>query len=131
MNTARSRMTPLRDTSTPETASGSGHLDIEIDRSGRIMRIRLNGELDMLTAPLLADALERLAMSGRRRLLVDMTELSFMDRAGLAALSAAASDRTRRSKVAVTGCRPNVRRVFELTGLEELISDARSEAEPV
>lgn len=130
MGTARSHPTPLRDTSTPETASGLGHLEIEIDRSGGVMRIRLNGELDMLTAPLLADALGRLGTSGRRQLLVDMTELSFMDRAGLAALSAVATDRTRRSKVAVTGCRPNVRRVFELTGLDELISDARSETEP-
>jgi anti-sigma B factor antagonist len=105
-----------------ETPTAARYLDIEMEGSNGVVRMQLSGELDMLTAPLLIDALERLRVPGRRVLVVDLTELRFMDRAGLAALSAAANDRTRRMTVAVTGCRPNVRRVFELTGHEEMIS---------
>jgi anti-sigma B factor antagonist len=101
----------------------AGYLDIETKRSRGIVRIHLQGELDMLTAPLLTAALARIRTRGRRHLVVDMTELQFMDRVGLAALLGAAGYGTQRSVVAVTGCPPNVRRVLELTGHEDLIMD--------
>lgn len=107
-----------------EESTASGYLDIETKRSSGIVRIRLQGELDMLTAPLLTAALKGIRTPGRRHLVVDMTELQFMDRAGLAALLEAAGHGTRRSVLSVTGCPPNVRRVFELTGHEDLIADS-------
>jgi anti-anti-sigma factor len=109
-----------------EMSSAPGYLGIETERTnGSVVRIRLRGELDMLTAALLDEAIERNRMSGRRHLVVDMSELHFMDRAGLAALLEATGQGTRpRSVLAVTGCPANVRRVFELTGHEDLINDS-------
>jgi anti-anti-sigma factor len=79
----------------------------------------------MLTAPLLAEVLERDGASGRRHLVVDMTDLQFMDRAGLAALLEGVGQGGQpRPVLSITGCPPNVRRVLELTGHEDLINDS-------
>lgn len=100
-----------------------GYLAIEVERTRGALRAQLKGELDMLTAPLLSEALARIRTSDRRHLVVDMTELHFMDRAGLAALLERCGDGAERSMLTVTGCRENVRRVLELTGHDELIDD--------
>jgi anti-sigma B factor antagonist len=107
-----------------EESVPAGYLDVETTRSSAVVRIRLRGELDMLTAPLLTTALAGILTRGRRQLVVDMTELHFMDRAGLAALLEAAGHGIRRAALSVTGCSPNVRRVFELTGHEDIIVDS-------
>jgi anti-sigma B factor antagonist len=107
-----------------EMTPAPGYLGIETERTRSVLRVRLRGELDMLTAPLLAEALERDRASGRRHLVVDMTELQFMDRAGLAALLEGAGQGTQsRPVLSIMGCPPNVRRVLELTGHEDLIND--------
>ena len=107
-----------------EMRSAPGYLGIEAERTSSVLRVRLRGELDMLTAPLLTAALTPIRTPGRRHLVVDMTELQFMDRAGLAALLEAAGNGRRRWVLSVIGCPPNVRRVFELTGHEDLIADS-------
>lgn len=108
-----------------EVTSAPGYLGIETERSRSVLRICLRGELDMLTAPLLAEVLERDRGSGGRHLVVDMTELQFMDRAGLAALLEGAGQATAsRPVLSITGCPPSVRRVLELTGHEDLINDS-------
>jgi anti-sigma B factor antagonist len=107
-----------------EMRSAPGYLGIETERTRSVLRVRLRGELDMLTAPLLADVLERDRASGGRHIVVDMTELQFMDRAGLAALLEGAGQGTSsRPVLSIAGCPPNVRRVLELTGHEDLIND--------
>ncbi len=108
-----------------EMTSAPGYLGIETERTRSVLRICLRGELDMLTAPLLAEVLERNRASGGRHLVVDMTELQFLDRAGLAALLEGAGQGTHsRPVLSITGCSSNVRRVLELTGHEDLINDS-------
>ena len=108
-----------------EMAPALGYLGIETERTSSVLRVRLRGELDMLTAPLLAEVFERDRASGRRHLVVDMTELQFMDRAGLAALLEGVGQSAQsRPVLSITGCPPNVRRVLELTGHEDLINDS-------
>ena len=111
----------LRDTPDATTRN----LSIDLDGSGDPVRIHLDGELDMLTAPALIDALAQVRASGPRHLRFDMTELSFMDRAGLAAV-AAAGRTAGGSEVSITGCREHVRLVFELTGHSDLIDGSAS-----
>ena len=105
--------------------SAPGYLGIETERTRSVLRICLRGELDMLTAPLLAEVLERDRASGGRHLVVDMSELQFIDRAGLAALLEGAGQVSQSPPVlSIAGCPPNVRRVLELTGHEDLINDS-------
>ncbi len=110
-------------------AFATGTLDIRTDVSDGRARIRLIGELDILTAPLLAAAIQQLRAAGRPILVIDLTELRFMDRSGLAVVSAADQDADPHAMLAVTACRANVRRVFELTGHEHLLNRAELVAE--
>ncbi len=77
----------------------------------------LAGELDIASAPLFEQAIDELDASDTRRLLIDLTELLFMDSTGLRALlrarqAAAAADR---QMLLRPGPR-QVQRVFELSG---------------
>jgi anti-anti-sigma factor len=57
------------------------------DDAGRV-RVTLGGELDLFSRPALAHALEHAERSGKD-VVVDLSELSFMDCAGLALVRAA------------------------------------------
>jgi anti-anti-sigma factor len=60
-------------------------VDVHVEESGTTVRV--SGELDLVSEPLLNDALERAA---GRPVTLDLTELAFMDSTGLRALLGAA-----------------------------------------
>jgi anti-sigma B factor antagonist len=83
--------------------------------------IAAGGELDLYTSERLhekiADALEQ----GGRRILVDLTGVSFMDSTALGVLvNAAKALRTSRGQLVLVADDPRVTRVFEITGLERV-----------
>ncbi|GAA4579683.1 STAS domain-containing protein [Micromonospora coerulea] len=85
--------------------------------------LRLAGELDMSTAPELTAAIDRLARAGERHLLIDLTELTFCDSTGIAAIvrgdnRAAAEGGWLR----VTGASGRVARVLQVTGLADVLA---------
>jgi anti-anti-sigma factor len=90
--------------------------DARIDRQGQEITVRLSGELDMATAPTLEQALD--GVTGLIQF--DCTDLSFVDSSGLAIFSRV----ERNGGATLFGLRPNVRRVLEVAGLGNLISDS-------
>ena len=79
-------------------------------------------EIDMTNADCLRVALAQAAGNGHQRFVVDMTRTRFCDSSGVHALTAAhrrALDEDRQLLVAVSG--PSVRRIFELTGIDQVI----------
>ncbi len=48
--------------------------------------IRVNGRLNMVTAPRLREVVTQAVTSGKSRLVVDLTDVEFMDSSGLGAL---------------------------------------------
>lgn len=79
--------------------------------------VALAGELDMVNAPTVADALDTLVADGRQ-VVVDLTELTFIDSSGIHALV-----RPRGHEGAIElVCPPgNIRRVLELTKLQNVL----------
>jgi anti-sigma B factor antagonist len=80
--------------------------------------VRLDGELDLATAPDLDACLQQLAAAGSVRLLLDLSKVDFCDSTGLNRIVAAA----RRSAEAggwlrLAAPQPQLLRVLELTGL--------------
>lgn len=69
-------------------------LGVEVQHAGAEARLRLQGEVDLVTAPLLRQALE-LAEPGAERVVVDLRAVTFLDSSGLAVL-AAGNQRARR-----------------------------------
>ena len=89
--------------------------------------LKLTGELDLATAPRLADRLHRLRAE-RRTVVVDLSDVEFMDSSGLHVLIDAATDArgggwTLEVRDDVS---PQVRRLFELTDVEHLATAAAS-----
>ncbi len=93
----------------------------------RIAPFRPRGEIDMATASELADELLRYAATTEGDVVVDCCELEFIDSAGIGAILAAY--RTLRDlgrRLVVENPSPMTRRVFELSGLTELLAEADS-----
>jgi anti-anti-sigma factor len=92
-------------------------LEIHERRGSDQVTLALQGELDFCSG---AELAIRLADQGRSgaRIVVDLTELEFMDSAGMGVLHRAAHWAGEEGwTLSLTGPRPNVRRVLSLTDL--------------
>jgi anti-sigma B factor antagonist len=94
---------------------------MEVDRieEGGRVRLRLTGELDLYTAPALDDALVEAEGESWPLLVLDLTELEFMDSSGLRLIvrSHARAEQSNRRLVVVNGP-TTVARVFSATDLD-------------
>ena len=90
--------------------------------------MHLEGELDLLGAPAVADTITDLLDVGFQRIVVDLRLVSFLDSTGLRTLLTSRSRAYERgvALALVRGPRP-VERIFELTGTSSLFAfeDAR------
>jgi anti-sigma B factor antagonist len=92
-------------------------VETNIDQTGLAV-LTLAGELDLASAPKLEEAIEAIAARRPEGLTLDLTDLRFMDSAGIALLVLAT-----KTVGGVTLRRPSpiVRRVIEVTGLSEVL----------
>lgn len=66
---------------------GESKFSVEIEQlSDRAAVLRLTGEIDMLTAPEIVPSFQALADRGLTDVIVDATQVGFMDSSGIAAL---------------------------------------------
>lgn len=96
---------------------------IRLHSTGSAVAVIVSGELDLSTAPRLAAALDRVSRLEPEVVVVDLEEVDFMDCAGLKVLLRAADelDAADGRSLEVTGARCQVRKLFELTGTEQLL----------
>ena len=92
--------------------------------------VAVRGDLDLHTAPELNDALTRAIDEGRSRLVVDLTETSYLGSSGLTAL-VMAHKRLRKfgGQLVVVNVDPSIGRTFEITGLHLLFPLVRERSE--
>lgn len=89
---------------------------------GDLAVIIAGGELDANTAPVLREAIDQVLGQGARRLLFDLQGLDFIGSVGIGELIRAAKLlHERGGDLAVACCRPNVTRVFEISGTGALL----------
>jgi anti-sigma B factor antagonist len=91
--------------------------DVESDGNGTV-RVRLAGELDMSTVPVLAASLEHARAAGHDLIVIDLRALEFMDSTGLTLLTrwSLGSERDGFALALVAG-NERIQRLFELTRL--------------
>jgi anti-sigma B factor antagonist len=82
--------------------------------------VAVYGDVDLKSARSLRDALDEAAQESKPRLIVDMSEVPFMDSSGLAALIGAQKAFRARTKMIVV-CSENIRRIFEVTRLDSIV----------
>ncbi|MEU9047007.1 MULTISPECIES: STAS domain-containing protein [unclassified Kitasatospora] len=84
--------------------------------------VRANGEIDLDTAPSLRRALAA-ALESHREVVLDLSEVTFMDCAGLGALVHARNEADRRgARLALRGAGRRVVRLLKLTGLHRRLA---------
>jgi anti-anti-sigma factor len=100
--------------------------------SAGVLEFKLSGEVDLATVTPLREATRTAAASGEYQWLVfDLLRVTFMDSTGLHVLAEAQHTMSRQGGGTKVVCdAPNLRKVFELTGLDRLLSicSDRSEA---
>jgi anti-sigma B factor antagonist len=110
------------------TNSARAPFAIRAERRDGIARIRAHGELDLQTVPLLDRALEAVDKFKPARVVLDLTDLSFVDSMGVHAILRAHTRATESGIVlVVVNSSENVRKVFELTRTEHLFEAATSD----
>jgi anti-sigma B factor antagonist len=99
-------------------------LSVHLDERDGIPVARASGEIDVATAQGLRSELATVP-SGTRRLVVDLSDVTFLDSTGLGVLIATLKrlqDAEDESSVALVVTRPQIVRVLEVTGLTGVFS---------
>ncbi|HVC13741.1 MAG TPA: STAS domain-containing protein [Acidimicrobiales bacterium] len=93
----------------------------EVVTTGDVQVVALRGELDVANADVVKGAL----LSAKARVVVvDLSALTFIDSSGLTAIVHGHNDLTARGcGFELRGASEDIRRVFELTGLTDLLVD--------
>ena len=119
MDTERVRDT---DAIQPELLLELGELSVRSERDGSVHTIGLCGELDMGTADAVERELERVEATDAETVVLDLSELRFMDSTGVRfVVSANARFRENDRRLRIVRGPANVQRVFELCGVAELL----------
>lgn len=107
----------------PDDAPRPSLLDIET-HPGPDAVLALVGELDPGTAPLLqAQLLELAADAAVASVTIDLAGISFLDSSGVRAIVAGSEAlRARTGRLVLRSPNPNVQRVLEVTGLDQLVT---------
>ncbi len=94
--------------------------------------VSVAGEVDLYTCPELKEELLRVVDEGAVHVVVDLTQTTFIDSTGLGVLLRGAERLGRREggRLSVVCSDVNIRRIFELTGLDRIfgVYGSRSEA---
>lgn len=93
----------------------------DVERSADRLVVAVDGELDVHTAGQLRGRLERAIAEGVGAIVLDATEVAFMDSTGLGAIVGPASLLQERDGRLVVVASPVVARVFALTHLDERV----------
>jgi anti-sigma B factor antagonist len=104
-------------------------LQVHEEAVGDAHVIAARGEIDQVSARLVADALRRATLAGEGDVVLDMSETNFIDSAGISTLLNGLRRLTRQRRKLIVVCPPGPpRRVFETLGLMgtfDLVSSRR------
>ena len=107
-------------------------LKITVRNERRIPVIVLTGELDAYTSARFRETMIGLIENGAASLIISMNEVEYIDSSGLGALVGGLKRASERGgKIAIVCNNPQVKKVFEITGLERVfpLYGAEDEAE--
>jgi anti-sigma B factor antagonist len=92
-----------------------------IDGERHVLAVR--GEIDLFTAPELKQVLAESIEGGRIRIVVDLTDTTFLDSTALGVLIGAVKRlRSRDGALAIVNIDDNIAKTFEITGLDQIFT---------
>ena len=97
---------------------------------GDLVQLNVSGSIDASTSPSVEQAVTAAIGGGRKRLIFDMRQVSYISSAGLRAiLMAAKQAKAAGGGVAVFGLQAEVKEVFDISGFGKIVPIATSDAE--
>lgn len=98
-------------------------MNIKLEVIGRTLVVKLFGEIDHHTAPLLRDAIDReLNLKNIVNLVLDFDGITFMDSSGIGVIAGRYKEiQARGGKVKVIRIKPQVDKIFEISGLKTIL----------
>jgi len=118
---------PFKDPMPAEFSLSSEQLDDERD----VVAVAVAGEIDLFTAPELKAALTEAVENGRTRIVVDLSETTFLDSTALGVLIGAVKRlRSNDGALSIVNRDATIAKTFEITGLDQIftIRPTREEA---
>lgn len=106
----------------------AGELAIEERRHGRAIVVSASGDVDLASAGLLREALDRSRSDDAAPVVLDLSAVPFMDSSGLAVVMGAADHLGQRLFVVLAEGSP-VAKLFALTGVDDSLQIAASTSE--
>ena len=98
-----------------------------IGPAGDCAVLKVTGEVDVYTAPMLRGQIQDLAAKGAVHVIVDLGEVDFLDSTGLGALVGGLKRlREAGGSLALVISAPRILRIFEITGLTKALAVQRS-----
>lgn len=95
---------------------------IQAVTEGPTTTLRVCGEVDLATADELSQAAASALETGPGALVIDLTEVSFLDSTGLAVLVAVTNQTTASGvRLTISNPAPRVRNVIRITGLDQFL----------
>lgn len=99
------------------------NLNVELVEQGTTLHLVLSGEIDAYTAPKLKEELLPLTKRAGASIIVDLENVNYMDSTGLGVfISALKSTKEHGSELKLVQLQERVRRLFEITSLDSIIS---------
>jgi anti-sigma B factor antagonist len=102
-----------------------------IDADGGVVAVAVSGEIDLFTAPELKAAIADAIDGGSTRIVVDLTQTTFLDSTALGVLIGAVKRlRSSEGALSIVNTDATIAKTFEITGLDQIftIRPTREEA---
>ena len=97
-------------------------MDVSSSERGQVTVVSIAGSVDALTAPALAEALQKQSSMGHARIVADLSGLEYTSSAGLRVLLAAVKEaRQHGGDVRLAAVQHNVLKVLELSGFTTIM----------
>ena len=106
----------------------TNNIDIDIVEYDELVIVAVEGEVDMSAAALFEESLTIAGATDATAIILDLDRVSFMDSAGVHVLLQFSISESNRDRLAVTRGSPQVRRLFEVTGVRRYLSFMRTPA---
>lgn len=107
-------------------------LQITVRKENDVPIIELVGEVDAYTSARFRESMVELIENGASNLIINMEKVEYIDSSGLGALVGGLKRASEREGHILIVCtNPQVRKVFEITGLEKVFSLFSSEADAI
>lgn len=108
-------------------------VQVEDASDGGVAVVVIGGELDYEVSPQLRARLMGAIKSGRQRLVLDLSEVTFIDSTAIGVLAGAVArlDKVGGGSLAVVSTHEKVLQIFEITGLDSVITMYNSREEAV